>query len=100
MITGSRGILIGSGNNNFAENNLVQGNGRRSGEGGITIGFQSPSNNQMYGNTIYSNNGNCVVIRTRSMNSKVTDNVWRQNDRDSVQDQGSESIKSIKDIQE
>ncbi len=89
---GSRGILIGSGNNNIAENNLIQSNGKQTGEGGITIGFQSPENNQVYDNTIYSNSGDCIVIRRRSVNSKVTNNICGQNDRDSVRDQGQGSF--------
>jgi hypothetical protein len=91
---GSRGILIGSGNNNVAENNLVQGNGKQSGEGGITIGFHSPENNQVYDNFIYSNRGSCIVIQRRSFNSKVKNNSCWLNDRDSVRDEGSESLVS------
>lgn len=89
---GSRGILIGSGNNNVAYNNILQDNGRHSGEGGITVGFNTTRNNQVYGNTIYSNRGNCIVIRKGSTNSKVNNNVCWQNGSDTVTDRGSQSI--------
>jgi Right handed beta helix region len=89
---GSRGILIGSGNNNVAENNRVQNNGRRTPAGAVTVGFHVTENNQVNDNIIYSNNGECIVIRKGSINSKIRNNICWQNSRDSVRDQGDLSI--------
>jgi Right handed beta helix region len=89
---GASGILIGSGSNNIAENNVVRNNGERSREGGITVGFHTAHNNQVYDNTIVGNSGHCIVIRRGSTNSKVMRNVCWQNGNDSVRDWGNVSI--------
>ena len=45
---GARGILLGSGDDHVAYNNLVWSNAD-----GIVIGFGTPRNNKIYNNTIY-----------------------------------------------
>jgi hypothetical protein len=87
---GSIGILIGSGDNNVAYDNIVTNNGKRSGQGGIQIGFRTPNNNQVY-NKIYLNYGNYVLIRRGSINSKVNNNICWRNGSDTVEDQSSAS---------
>jgi Right handed beta helix region len=81
----STGILIGSGNSNQAYGNIV-GNNRTS---GIVVGYNSANNSLVYDNTIYSNGGNCIFIRTDSTNSRINNNICWQNGRDAVRDDGS-----------
>jgi hypothetical protein len=62
---GSFGILIGSGSNNVAYSNVVRHNGRTvTNSGGIWTAYYGNSNNRIYNNTIYSNGGTCIRIRT------------------------------------
>jgi hypothetical protein len=84
---GSRGILIGSGNGNEAYGNIVWNN-RTS---GIVVGFNSPKNNLVYDNTIYSNGGNCIFVRSDSTKSIIKNNVCWQNNRGAVRDEGQAS---------
>jgi parallel beta-helix repeat protein len=89
---GDRGILIGSGSNNIAENNFLRNNGQRSGQGGITVGYNNAINNQVFSNTIRSNAGSCVRILPTSINANVRDNVCWQNDNDGISDSGVGSL--------
>jgi hypothetical protein len=81
---GSRGILIGSGQSNEAYGNIVWNN-RTS---GIVVGFNSPKNNLVYGNTIYSNGGHCIDVRSGSAHSVIDNNICWQNKVDKVRDEG------------
>jgi parallel beta-helix repeat protein len=89
---GSVGILIGSGRNNRAYNNVIENNGRLSAEGGIAIGYYGAENNHVYNNTISGNAGWCVRILRSSVNSNVYDNTCQENGRDSVTDGGTASV--------
>jgi len=88
---GSWGILIGSGDNNVAVNNIVWNNGNALGGtgGGIRIGFLSPKDNQIINNTVYANQGNCIRIRSGSSDSVVKNNICYQNGTDTLVDLGS-----------
>lgn len=85
---GEWGILIGSGNNNIAQGNIVRNNGKKSSAGGIDIGHYSTHNNQAYKNVVSGNAGICVYIRPTSRDAKVYDNECWQNGSDMVIDKG------------
>lgn len=85
---GSRGILIGSGNNNIAHDNLSTHNT----EQGLTIGFASATNNEAYNNTSYANGSYCIDIRSGSSGSKVKNNLCLSNTKNTIMDLGSTSI--------
>jgi len=54
--SGARGILLSSGNNNVAYNNIVYGNGfTKPGGGKGALGCTDGMNNQFYNNTVYGN---------------------------------------------
>ncbi len=54
---GGAGILLGSGPNNIAYNNIIWGN-----KPGIKIGYYGATNNQAYNNVIYGNTGGIVIL--------------------------------------
>lgn len=85
---GSWGILIGSGDGNVAVNNLVYGNGKAMGVGGIRIGYYSPRENQVLHNTVYTNAMDCVMVNSESDDATVLNNICWQNGRDQVNDFG------------
>jgi len=85
---GSRGILIGSGNNNEAHDNIVAKNGAARGAEAMTIGYGGGSNNRAYNNTIYANAYQCLVIMADQTNATATTNNCWKNGSDAVIDQG------------
>jgi len=80
------GILLGSGSNNIAYNNIVQGN-----IGGIQIGF-SAVNATVYNNTIYSNRGDCINVGSAS-NTVAKNNICYLNNS-GITDAGVGTIQS------
>jgi len=89
---GEWGILVGSGDYNIVYQNTVRRNGLRSGKGGISIGHNSPEGNEVYGNTIQENAGECILIGLGSTGSKVYDNVCWRNGNDTVKNLGLRSV--------
>jgi hypothetical protein len=85
---GSRGILIGSGNNNIAHHNIAANNGAA----GIAVGFFAPDNNQVYNNTIYANSGDCIEVRLGATNSKVKNNLCLSNGKNTILNNGIGSV--------
>jgi parallel beta-helix repeat protein len=94
--TGSRGMLIGSGANNVAYNNIVYHNGLGDNREAINVGGYGnlATNNQIYNNTIYVNNGVCIrlgspvstFVRNNICYHNGTDAVVRDNDTNSTID--------------
>lgn len=87
---GSRGILIGNGQNNIAHHNIVA---RTKGTAaGITTGFSTSINNQIYNNVIYGNtsSGPCIDIRYSgsSWGAKVKNNLCLSNANNTIRDWG------------
>jgi parallel beta-helix repeat protein len=89
---GSVGILIGSGADNVAHDNIVRNNGMRTRGTGITVGFYNTNNNQVDNNKIYSNRGDCIFIRRGTKNSKINNNICWRNGNDAIANYGIGSI--------
>jgi parallel beta-helix repeat protein len=87
---GARGILIGSGSDNVAYNNIVWTNGQH----GIEIFGNNPNNNQVYNNTIYNNGGTCINVQSTSTNTIVRNNICWQNSTNAVRDVGTGTVMS------
>jgi parallel beta-helix repeat protein len=84
---GSFGILIGSGSENVAYGNVVWGNGGTiTGTGGMWIAYNAATGNKLFNNTIYSNVGCCIRIRTDG-NAEVVNNICWRNSNDGVVDE-------------
>jgi parallel beta-helix repeat protein len=81
---GSWGILLGAGDGNIAHNNIVRNNGN----GGMRTGFSKPQDSQFYYNTIYSNNGRCLHVRSESTNAVLQNNICWKNTSDSILNEG------------
>ena len=65
------GILIGSGVDNVAYNNIVYGNGVRGSSAGLRVGSQGPLRNALYNNTVF---GNPKGIEIRSGSDTIVRN--------------------------
>ena len=89
---GSRGILIGSGSNNEAHDNIVSKNGAARGAEAMTIGFNGGFNNRAYNNTIFANPNQCLIIMADQVNAVAKFNNCWQNGVDAVINQGTGSI--------
>jgi parallel beta-helix repeat protein len=63
------GILIGSGDNNMAYNNVVY-----SQPVGIMVGYNSSTNSKVYNNTVYNNSIDGIQIRSSSSSATITNN--------------------------
>jgi parallel beta-helix repeat protein len=76
----SSGILISSGSNNQAYNNVVYANGEGNSNNlaGIQVGGNSTSN-LVYNNTIYGNGGKCITIDSGSNGAQVQNNLCFNN---------------------
>jgi parallel beta-helix repeat protein len=90
----SRGILIGSGDNNIAHHNVSSNNGGD----GISVGFGSTRDNKVYNNTISNNRDVCIEIRSSSSNSVVKNNLCINNSRNIIANMGSASIISSNNL--
>lgn len=88
--TGQTGILIGSGADNQAYNNVVFDTGGD----GIRVGSYSPSNNQVYNNTVYSCTSNAINIQSSASGAIVRNNILYQNGTNSVANSGTGTITS------
>ncbi len=88
---GSVGIMLGSGSNNVAYNNIVYGNSRAYFGGGIYVNHEGATNNQVYNNTVYNNNGYCIAVGAYSTGAIVQNNVCWQNTNNSIANDGSGS---------
>ena len=86
---GTRGILLGSGDDHVAYNNLVWSNAD-----GIVIGYGAPRNNKIYNNTIYGNSDDCIDIKSVAVDSIVRNNICRQNAKNAVTDNGTGTVVS------
>ena len=86
------GILIGSGDNNEAYNNIVYGNGTPFTVGGLRVGMNSTSNNQVRDNIIYSNAGPCILIEGGTFAAIVQKNICWSNNNNAILDFGSASL--------
>jgi parallel beta-helix repeat protein len=82
------GILLGSGSNNIAYNNIVQGN-----IGGIQIGFGA-ANASVYNNTIYANRDGCIGVDPESTTTVLKNNICYLNDSGGITDLGRGTIQS------
>jgi parallel beta-helix repeat protein len=91
---GSWGILLGSGQQNLAYNNMVRDNGSQENGGGIRIAYNDPVNNQVYNNTIDGNENYCVMINADSSKAVVRNNICWDNARNMVYDDGAGSVVS------
>jgi nitrous oxidase accessory protein NosD len=74
------GILIGSGADNIAHNNLVYLNGQR----GIQVGFTGAVNNKVYNNTVWGNgtsgiNAAGIEVRSPASGTIVQNNIFFNN---------------------
>src|SRR5262249_10638389 len=82
---GSYGLLLSSGDNNVAYNNLIYNNGILLGGGAGGMRFLGGTNNQMYNNTVYGNSG--IGIRNISgTQSKIVNNISLNNTVDNITD--------------
>jgi Right handed beta helix region len=89
---GSRGILLGSGDNNLAHHNIIVANGFATNAGGLGItSGASGVNNQAYNNTIYANY-QCINVDSRYSNSKVKNNLCLSNTSNVITNSGSGTI--------
>ena len=84
----SRGILIGSGNNNIAHHNISVNNGGD----GISIGFGATTNNKAYNNTISGNGDYCIEIRNASTGAIVRNNLCLSNVHNTILNSGTGSV--------
>jgi parallel beta-helix repeat protein len=89
---GAWGILIGSGQNNLAYNNIVRHNGKEYNGGGIRIGYYGPVSNQVYNNTVYANANACIMVNAGSSKTVVRNNLCWQNKSNMVRNDGSGSV--------
>jgi len=89
---GSWGILLGSGQQNLAYNNVVRNNGAKYGGGGIRIAYNDPVSNQIYNNTVYGNANYCVMVNSDSSKAAVRNNICWKNQKNSVYNVGSSSV--------
>jgi len=89
---GSWGILLGSGQQNLAYNNLVRNNGKTENSGGIRIGYNKPVSNQIYNNTVYGNANYCVMVNSDSAKAAVRNNICWKNQKNLVYNVGSSSV--------
>ena len=87
---GSYAILLGSGTGNIAYNNIVWGNGKRKSAGGIWIAYNARGN-KICNNTIFSNTGDCVRVRT-DQNALVRNNICWQNSTNIIDETGTAVI--------
>jgi hypothetical protein len=85
---GHRGILVGTGDDGLAYENLVYEN---AGEG-IRLGYGGGSNRRAYHNTMYANGGRCITIGAGSTQAKVRGNLCWQNGPDSIGNMGTGSV--------
>jgi parallel beta-helix repeat protein len=89
---GSRGILIGSGDNNLAYNNIIVANGFANNAGGLGMTSGAGGvNNRAYNNTIYANY-QCINIDALYSDSKVKNNLCLSNTSNLITDSGSGTI--------
>jgi hypothetical protein len=72
---GSYGMIMTSGNNNLAHDNLVWGNKT----GGIEVQWQGSSNTRIYNNAVYANGGNGIEIGADSSSARIINNIVYQN---------------------
>ena len=84
----SRGILIGSGDNNIAHHNISENNGAE----GISIGFGGTTSNKAYNNTISDNGDYCIEIRTTSTGAVVKNNLCLNNANNKIFNSGTGSV--------
>ena len=84
---GARGILLGSGDDHVAYNNLVWSNAD-----GIVIGYGAPRNNKIYNNTIYAQRDDCIDIKNEAVGSIVRNNICWKNANNTVTNNGSGTI--------
>ena len=84
---GSRGILLGGGDDHVAYNNLLWSNAD-----GIVIGFGAPRNNKIYNNTIYAHSDDCIDIKSVAVGSIVRNNICWKNAKNAVTDNGTGTI--------
>jgi parallel beta-helix repeat protein len=89
---GSWGILLGSGQQNLAYNNVVRNNGAKYGGGGIRIAYNDPVSNQIYNNTVYGNANYCVMVNSDSAKAAVRNNICWKNQKNLVYNVGSSSV--------
>jgi parallel beta-helix repeat protein len=89
---GSRGILLGSGDNNLAHHNIIVGNGFAYNHYGIEISSgMAGTNNQFYNNTIYANY-KCINVASGYNNSKVKNNLCLSNTSNMITNNGTGTI--------
>jgi len=83
--SGSRGLLLGSGDNNVAYNNILYRNGVGDNREAVNIGGYGnfATNNKLYNNTIYNNNGVCVQLGSPD-GTIVRNNICYQNGTDAI----------------
>jgi parallel beta-helix repeat protein len=88
----SRGILLGSGSNNLARDNLLVANGfaNKAGGLGITSGGGG-TNNQAYNNRLYANFG-CINIGSGYKSSKITGNLCLSNRYNTITNSGTGTV--------
>jgi parallel beta-helix repeat protein len=90
----SRGILIGSGDDNIAHHNISANNGTD----GLSIGFGNTTNSKAYNNTISNNRDVCIEVRSSSRNSVVKNNVCINNGRNIIADNGIATVISSNNL--
>lgn len=69
------GIILGSGDNNIAYNNIIRDHPGC----GILVGVNSPSNTKVYNNTVYNNGLEAVDLYSGGSNTSVKNNIFYQN---------------------
>jgi parallel beta-helix repeat protein len=83
---GSFGLMLSSGWNNIAYNNLIYANGWRTPSGGFRF-YDGALNNQFLNNSVYGNSGPGIWIQS-GVGSIVTNNISYGNSLDRIVDDG------------
>jgi len=82
------GIVLGSGANNMAYNNIVRNNPGC----GIVVSSNGPSNTKIHNNTFYNNGSEAIDIYSGSSNTSVQNNIFYQNGGTIIDRSGSGTI--------
>jgi len=84
----STGMLLGAGSGTIADHNIISNNATVSTGGGIRIQYTSPTNMQVYNNTIYNNTGPCIYVGAGSVDTKLKNNYCLSNTSNIISDSG------------